>query len=82
MVSKLLILEQIEPGKSTGLFDPQVFKGGNNLRLVTDNTLWRFKMDKGLVPAALRDRYASVNAAIKHATDYFALKQIKIKEVI
>lgn len=82
MVSKLVVLEQIDPKASTGMFDPQVFKGGNNLRLVSDMTLWRFKMDKGLVPGSLRNRYTDVNAALSHAAQYFAAKSIRIKEVI
>lgn len=80
---RILVLEQSDTKKSLGLLDPRVFKGGNNLHVVMDrsNCLWNFKMEHGLVPALLRDRFTSYNAAIKHAEAYFANKSIKIKEV-
>lgn len=84
MVKRILVLEQTDPKKSTGLFDPQVFKGGNSLSAVTDpkTAMWYLKMERGLVPGPLRSKYTSLNALLNHARDYFAVKSIIIKEVI
>lgn len=80
----LVALEQTEPKKSPGIFDDRVFKGGNSLHLVKDpmTAMWRFKMEKGLVPSRLRDKFTDKNAAVRHATQYFAAKNIRIKELI
>lgn len=82
--TKRLVLEQLDPKKSTGMFDPQVFKGNNAIRIEMDTatTMWRFRMDKGMVPSALKNQYTGVNAALKHAAAYFASKSIIIKEVV
>lgn len=81
---KILVLEQLDSKKSTGVFDPTVFKGGNALHAVMDSqtTMWSFKMERGLVPGALRNKYTGLNALLSHATAYFANKNIRIKEVI
>lgn len=82
--SRTFILEQLDKKGDTGLFDPRVFKGGNNLRAVMDGktTMWSFKMDKGLVPIALRDKFTSLNELKKHANSYFTNKNIKIVDLI
>jgi len=81
---RILVLEQEDPKKSLGTFDPRVFKGDNNLHVVMDRTncMWNFKMERGLVPASLRNQFTSFNEAKKHADAYFAVKSIKIKEVL
>lgn len=80
----ILVLEKIDPKGDTGLFDPEVFKGKNNLHVVMDPStcLWSFKYERGLVPPALKDRFTSLNFAKQHAEIYFATKNIKIVEVI
>ncbi len=83
-LDRLLILERIDDKKDLGTFDPQVFKGGNNLRITVDpqTAMWRFRMEKGLVPGPLRGFYTDFKAAYKHGEQYLAAKGIKIKEVI
>lgn len=80
---RILVLEQLDDKKSPGLLDPRVFKGGNNLHVVMDanTTMWTFRMEHGLVPAMLRNRYTDFKAAYRHAEEYFMTKSIKIKEV-
>lgn len=84
MVSRLFVLEQLDEKKSTGVFDPRVFKGGNALYATMDpkTALWSFKMDRGLVPGALRDKFTDLGSLMRHAADYFATKSIRIKEVL
>lgn len=81
---RVLVLEQLNPGKDTGMLDPRVFKGENALHLVMDaqTTMWRFRMEHGLVPAQLKNKYTDFKSAMRHAESYFNMKNIRIKEVI
>lgn len=81
---RTLKLERIDPKKDVGLFDPEVFKGKNNLHVVMDPStcLWSFKYERGLVPPALKDRFTSFNVAKQQAELYFATKNIRIVEVL
>lgn len=79
---RVLVLEKVDPKADTGLFDPEVFKGKNNLHLVRDeHCYWRFKLERGLPPPPLRDRYTDFNTAMKQANQYFTTKNIRIVEV-
>lgn len=80
---RILVLEKMNKDADIGLFDPEVFKGKNNLHLVRDeHCYWSFKYERGLPPPPLRDRWTDFNAALKHAKQYFLAKNINIKEVI
>jgi hypothetical protein len=80
---RILVLEKIDPKGDTGLIDPKVFKGENNLHAVMDQgtCLWSFKHDRGMVPAPLRNKYTSFKAAREQAEEYFRQKNIRIVEV-
>lgn len=79
---RILVLEK-EHNADIGLFDPEVFKGKNNLHLVRDDhCYWSFKYEKGTVPPALRERWTDFNTAKRTAEQYFKTKHIRIKEVI
>lgn len=86
---RILVLEPIDGLKaksSTGLIDPRLFKEGedaNKLHLVMDmeTCLWSFKYEKGMIPPALNGKFTGAKAAKKHAEDYFAKRNIRIKEV-
>lgn len=79
---RILVLEK-NKDSDIGIFDPEVFKGKNNLHLVRDeHCYWRFKYERGLPPPPLRERWTDFNTAFKHAKQYFASKNITIKEVI
>lgn len=80
---RTLVLEQTSK-KDLGTLDPAVFKGGNSISATMDprTALWHFKMERGLVPSPLRNKYTDLNSALKHARDYFATKSIIIKEVL
>lgn len=79
---RVLILEKIDTKGDMGLFDPEVFKGKNNLHLVRDeHCYWRFKLERGLPPPPLRDKYTDFKTALKQAEQYFTLKNIRIVEI-
>lgn len=84
VVERVFVLEQLDEKKATGLLDPRVYKGGNKLSAVMNpqTTMWTFKLEHGLVPLPLRNRYTDYKSLYRHAEDYFSTKNIKIKEVI
>lgn len=81
---RIIKLEKYDPKqKDTGLIDPAVFNGGNNLHAVMDpaTLFWSFRYEHGHVPPALRGRFTSFNVAMIQADTYFKTKNIKITEV-
>lgn len=82
---RILKLEKYDPKqKDTGLIDPEVFTGGNNLHVIADpgTLLWSFKYEHGHVPPHLRNKFTDFNTAKAHAENYFKTKNIRIKEVL
>lgn len=81
---RIIILEKEDPKmKDTGILDPGIFEGKNNLHLVLDlvSGLWSFKYERGAVPPHLRTPFTSAKFALQHAEGYFKTKKIKIVEV-
>lgn len=84
---RVLVLEPIDgkkPLSSTGLVDPRLFTGGNKLHAIMDKqtSLWTLKYDDGLVPPALRSQYTGFRILKEHCEQYFAKRNMRIKEVI
>lgn len=79
---RILELERIDPKKKeVGLFDPRVFTGDNNLRIVLNpmTSFWTIKYDRGIPPGPLRtERFTSFNEAYRYTEDYMKTKNIKI----
>lgn len=69
------------PG-TLNMIDPGVWKGTNSLRAMLDETsLWGFKLDKGMLPEPLKQRFTSLPKAIAFAKSYFAKRNIELIEV-
>lgn len=81
---RILVLEKEDPkNKDTGLIDPAVFEGKNNLHLIVDMFgLWSFKYERGVVPSQLKNKFSSFREAYNTAEGYFKTKKIKITKVI
>lgn len=77
---RILILELDDPkNKDSGLVDPQVFTGKNNLHAVMDERcMWRFKYERGVVPPPLREIFTSFKLAYEHAELYLKSRNVKI----
>ena len=73
-----------KPLSSTGLVDPRLFTGENKLHAVQNprNLLWSFKYDQGGLPPVLKQQFTNFETLFKHATSYFATRNIEIVEVI
>lgn len=80
---RILVLEKEDPSnKDSGMIDNKVFEGKNNLHcFMTDNGMWTFRYEHGIVPPALREMFTSFKFAKAHAEQYFATKKIKIADV-
>ena len=81
----LKLMEGKEPVSSTGIIDPRLFKGENNLHAIMDEEtcLWYMRYDKGVVPPALKSSsFTSFSKLYKYAKEYFAKRNIEIVEVL
>lgn len=84
---RILVLKPIEGTKaksSTGLDDPRLFNGGNNLHGIKDQqtNLWYFKYESGVIPEPLKQRFTSFPLLKKHAEDYYVKRNIAVVEVL
>lgn len=82
---RTLIVKQKDMGaakRTTGLIDPGLFQGTNNIHAIMDGTgLWGFKYDKGVLPEPLRQRFTSINKAINFAKEYLGKRNVDVIEV-
>lgn len=81
-----LVLSHVEgkdPKGSTGLVDPNLFTGTNKLHAKMDpqTSFWYFQYEKGILPEPLKQKFTSFKVLKKHAEEYFAKRNIVIKEV-
>lgn len=83
-IDRILLLEKIDKSnKDTGLMDPSVFTGKNNLHAVMDEKcMWSFKYEHGHVPPQLRSKFTDFKTAKNFAENYLLTKNIKITGVI
>lgn len=84
---RILVLGTMEgkkPLTTKGLFDPRLFTGENTLHAVKDaqGTLWRMKYQMGGIPDELRQAFTSFERLLTFAKDYYAKRNVEIKEVI
>lgn len=80
-VLSLKIKDGTKPKSSTGLVDTSLFSGGNSLHAIQDAGLWTLKYAKGATPPLFRQKFTNFNSLLKWTTNYFALRNIEIKEV-
>lgn len=81
---RILVLEKIDPkNKDTGMIDPQVFEGKNNLHAVMDpgTCMWSLRYERGIVPTPLRQKFTDFKTLKLQAEVYLRTKNIKIVEV-
>jgi hypothetical protein len=84
---RTIILEKMD-GKSTlsstGMVDNRLFTGEQTLKMKQDpqTCLWTFQYtNTGLLPGGLEGKFTSFSAGMRHATEYFARRNIKISAV-
>lgn len=70
------------PKSSIGQTDPRLLTGENKIHILKEvNTnFWYFKYEMGGVPEALKCKFTGFKQALKHAENYFAKRNILIKE--
>lgn len=84
---RVLVLAPID-GKvaknSIGNTDPRLFNGENKVHVLKeDNTnFWYFRYEMGGIPEPLKCKFTSFKLALDHARDYYARRNVEIKEVI
>lgn len=84
---RVLVLETVDkkkPLSSSGLVDSRLFTGENKLHAIKDpqTNLWSFKYEMGGLPAPLKQSFTSWSMLKKFASDYFAKRNVFIKEII
>lgn len=84
---RVLVLEVIDgekPKSSTGLTDSRLFTGANKLHAIMDiqSTLWSLKYEMGGVPEEFKQRFTSFSKLKSFVDDYYATRNVRIKEVI
>jgi hypothetical protein len=84
---RVLVLKPKEgmTAKSTGgLVDKRLFTGENNIHALMDPEYghWYVKYDSGVVPQQLQQRWTSFNKLYEFVKNYYATRNIEIKEVI
>lgn len=80
---RVLVLRKIDPKGDTGLIDPAVFEGKNNLHILMDEqtSLWGFKYEKGIVPPVLKNKFTKFGLAYAEALKYLKSKNVEVVEV-
>ena len=72
-----------KPKSETGLVDPRLFTGENNIFAVRHppTSLWSFKYESGILPQSLKKSFTNINALVKYAEEYFGRRGMEIVEV-
>jgi hypothetical protein len=85
---RILSLEVID-GKaaksSTGKVDTRLFTGEQKLHLQMNEqtNLWSFRYENnGLLPGGLEGQFTTFSKGLAHAEQYFAKRNIRVKEII
>lgn len=80
---RILVLDKIDKEKKEhSIIDPKVLEGKNPLHAYSEQGMWYFKFEHGLVPGPLRDRYTSFKFAKDAAEAYFLTRNIRIVDVL
>jgi hypothetical protein len=84
--NRTLVLKPIEGMtalKGTGLTDPRLFTGRNELHAIMDDStcLWRMRYNDGILPQQLKQSFTSFRLLREHAERYFKQRNIEIVEV-
>lgn len=84
---RILVIKQMpgkKPTSGTGLVDPGLFTGTNQLHAIQDSltTMWFLKYEHGVLPAVLRNKWTSFNSLLGYVKEYFRKRNLLITEVI
>ncbi len=84
---RVLMLEPIDgkaPKSSIGNTDPKLFTGENKLHVIKNEETchWSLKYESGSIPESLKQTFTSFKMALKTVENYFANRNIRVKEVI
>lgn len=85
-VDRVIVLKPIE-GKTTlrasGLTDSTLFTGGNRLHALLDESgIWSLQYERGVIEENLKQRFTSFPRLMKHASEHYRKRNIKIEEVL
>src|SRR5689334_1977509 len=80
----LRVMDGKKPTSSTGLVDPRLFNGTNQLHAVQEIStgLWYLRYEQGAVPQVLKQKFTKFSKLLEFATNYFKERNIEIVEVI
>lgn len=83
-VLKIQPIEGKKPKDVTGMIDPRLFTGENNVHATMDpqTTLWSIRYEKGNMPPVFNQRFTSFKQAKKFADTYFKNRNMEVVEVI
>lgn len=82
-----LILKPIEGVKgktSSGIVDPRLFNGENELYAIKDpqTCLWHVQYKQGVLPPKLKQRFTSYDLLLTYVTDYYKTRNIEIVKIV
>jgi hypothetical protein len=82
-ILEFVLKEGQTPASANGMLDKRLFTGENKLHVIKDpeTCFWSFKYDSGAVPPVLHQNFTTFRAAFKHASDYYAKRNIELKEI-
>jgi hypothetical protein len=82
-VLQLTIKDGFTAATASGMLDNRLFTGENRLHVIKDpeSCFWRFKYDSGAIPQTLQQSFTTFRAAFKHASDYYAKRNVEVKEI-
>lgn len=82
IVFNFKIIDGKAPKTATGLTDNRLFTGDNTLHAKLDLTghLWYLEMDKGELPAPLKQKFTGLGSLMRTVTEYYKKRNIEIVE--
>jgi hypothetical protein len=83
-ILKLEVIDGTKAKRSTGIVDPNLFTGKQDIHLKMDpeTNLWSFQYsNQGLLPPPLKGQFTTFSKGYDHAARYFEKRNIRIVEV-
>ena len=76
-------IDGMKPRGSTGMIDPRLFSGDNQLIAVYDinNGMWYARYTIGATPASLQQRFTQFNDLIEYLRDYYKSRNVEISGI-
>lgn len=83
-VLSLKTVDGKQPKNSTGMIDPRLFTGDQQLHLIMDSNsgLWSFRYSKNaLLPEPLQGTFTSFKKGYEQAEQYYLKRNVQIVEI-